>query len=270
MRYTTDDSGRRTYVLRQSWLNTYFDCPELARRDMLKQVPDNSTDATAMGTALHAGAEHHLKTGAPYHECLEMAEQAFMACTEEPGFRWVQVKSEATALAYLTNCLTAWWNDVLPKLGNPLVIEHNFQVPLYSTDTYEVTLSGTIDYVDDNGVIWDWKTANDADKYGRKAWEHKRWSIQPTVYTYAWWIETGEYAPFVFAACLKAAGIKPAQFVHVHRNEDHWAWLRHQIEPIVAQVEADLRVWPVRDQHVLCSTKWCPVWDDCKGKMITM
>jgi hypothetical protein len=266
MRIVYDDQGRKTYVLRQSWLNTFFDCPELARQIAFEGLVDAGSDATSMGTGLHAGAEHHLNTGAGYEECLEEAKRAFIECTTEEGFRWVQVKSVDTALKYLEVCMFTWWRDVRPRLGKPVAIEHRFKVPLYTTDDYDVILSGTIDYVDDNGIMWDWKTANDADKYGkRKQWEHRRWSIQPTTYTYAWWWETGEYAPFIFAACLKGANAKDAQFVDVSRNEQHWDWLKRQMVPIVELAEANLSAWPLRDQHVLCSPKWCPAWDTCKG-----
>lgn len=269
IRYT--DDGRKQYVLRQSWLNTFFNCPELGRRVAFDGLVDSGSDATAIGTALHAGAEHHLLTGASLAECVLVAQAAFMECVAEPGFKWVQVKSEVTALNYVRVCLEAWFHDVLPRLGAPVAIEHRFKIPLYETIDYDVLLSGAIDYVDDNGIIWDWKTANDADKYGkRKEWEHKRWSIQPTTYTMAWHHETGEYAPFIFAACLKGAERKPAQFVEIHRDETHWAWLLDQIPPIVALVESDMPQWPLRDQHVLCSPKFCPAWDDCKGKHVTM
>jgi hypothetical protein len=272
VRIATDENGRSTYTIHQSWLNTFFDCPELARRIAFEGLWDPGSDATAIGTALHAGAEHYLRNGgASFDDCYEAAVVAFRAEVALEGFRWVQVKSEATALNYLRVCLQTWFNDVLPRLGAPVAIEHHFKQPLYSTDTYDVMVGGAIDYVDDNGIMWDWKTAMDADKYGkRKQWEHKRWSIQPTVYNYAWWKETGENAPFIFAACLKGTQPKPAQFVQVDRDESHHAWLRAQIVPIVEQTLADLSQWALRDTHVLCSPKWCPAWDTCKGMHVTM
>lgn len=262
------DDGRTEITFRQSWLNTYMDCPELARREAFEGLRSQDTDATAMGTGMHAGAEHHLGTGEGYKESLEAALTAFEALA--PTLRWVQVKSVDTALRYVTTCFDTWWHDVRPLLGKPVGIEHSFNVLLWEDDQYVVRLSGTMDYVDDLGIIWDWKTANDADKYGRKAWEHKRWSIQPTVYTYAWWVDTGEFAPFTFAAALKGATRKPAQFVTVVRDETHWAWLRTQLMPIIKMWEAGLDEWPMRDLHVLCSPKWCPAWDTCKGALVTM
>ena len=265
MRVTEGPDGT-VYTFHQSWLNTYMNCPEQARLD----THAGHTDATAIGTALHWAAEGVLRHGWGLAEARRQAVLMFTdLVNEDAGVRFVQVKTPDTAIAYLSSCVDAWWHDVYPCLGAPVAIEHEFSVWLDDYDGIEVRLGGTIDYVDDNGIIWDWKTAGDADKYGRKAWEHKRWSIQPTVYTYAWHHLTDEYAPFVFAACLKGPQRKPAQFVTVERAEGHWEWLRKQIRTIIDQAHASPDgPWPLRDQHVLCSPKWCPVWDQCKGKHV--
>lgn len=262
------DNDDGTYTIHQSWLNTYFNCPELARREMLGLVGHQETDATAIGTGLHAGVEHHLRTGSTYHEALKVAQDAFVECMKHPDARWVQAKNGSTALRYIDSCLQAWWSDIRPRVGRPVAIEESFKVQL----TDRIWLGGTIDYVDDLGLIWDWKTANDADKYGRKAWEIKRWSVQPTAYTFAWCELTGETAPFIFAATLKGATPRPAQMVLVERGPAEWQWLAHQLEAIVDMREQQGvdAPWPMRDQHVLCSPKWCPAWDVCKGSLVTL
>lgn len=262
------EDGRKQITLRQSWLNTFFNCPELARREAFEGLEGTETDATAIGTAMHAGAELAVTGAYDYKSCLDYALSEFERLA--PEVRWVQVKRKDTALQYVQTCFDTWWADVRPLLGEPLGIEHTFNVVLWEDDDYVVRLSGTMDFVDDLSIIWDWKSAGDADKYGRNAWEHKRWSIQPTVYTYAWWVETGEVVPFTFAACLKGPTRRPAQFVTVTRDETHWDWLGQQIRPIIDLWEADLKAWPLRDQHVLCSPKWCPAWDTCKGQAVTL
>lgn len=262
------EDGRKEITLRQSWLNTFFNCPELARREAFEGLESVETDATAIGTAMHAGAELAVTGAYNYKSCLDYALSEFERLA--PEVRWVQVKRKDTALQYVQTCFDTWWADVRPLLGEPLGIEHTFNVVLWEDDDYVVRLSGTMDFVDDLSIIWDWKSAANADKYGRNAWEHKRWSIQPTVYTYAWWVETGEVVPFTFAACLKGFTRRPAQFVTVTRDQTHWDWLGQQIRPIIDLWEADLKVWPLRDQHVLCSPKWCPAWDTCKGQAVTL
>lgn len=265
-------TGRPFVTVSQSWLNEFFNCPELARRKALTGLKDGGTDATAIGTGLHSGAEAHLIHGLGFDACLEAAIASFRKEAQHPQFRYVQVGTEATAIKYLTTCFTSWWNDVRPKVGKPLAIEWPFKVLLYAEEHYDVYLTGVLDCVDDNGIIWDWKTANDAEKYGkRKHWEYQRWSIQPTAYDLGWFRETGEHATFIFACVLKGASTKPAQFVPVTRDDTHAAWLEAQIRPIMALVQAlPQGPWPLRDQQVLCSPKWCPAWDDCKGKFVTM
>lgn len=274
--YKTDDNGRRYVKVSQSWLNTFFNCPELARQQAFEGLIDGGSDATAMGTGLHSGAETHLLHGGNLADCIEAAVASFRHETTLPGFRWIQVKGEATALKYIDTLVTTWWNDVRPRLGAPVAVEWGFRTFLFTYQCrdgseLDVYLSGALDYVDDLGIIWDWKTANDAEKYGkRKGWEFQRWSIQPTSYSKGWFDATGEYAPFIFATCLKGNTPKPAQFTTVSRNEQHWAWLQRQIEPIIDLADSDLKTWPLRDQHVLCSPKWCPAWDTCKGALVDM
>lgn len=272
--YETDDNGRKSTNISQSWLNTFFNCPELARREVFEQLESSGTDATAIGTGLHSAAEAHLKDGADYDQCLDAAVASFRHEVSLPGFRWVQIKSEDTAIKYLTTCVNSWWDGVRPQLGAPVAVEWKFKTLLFTrTDKgageLDVYLSGALDFVDDNGIIWDWKTAGDADKYGkRKAWEYERWSIQPTAYTLGWFRETGEYAPFTFAVVMKGAQPKEAQFLTVERDERHWAWLTRQVESVMDLAESRLSGWPLRDQHALCSERWCPAWSTCKGAFI--
>lgn len=270
MRHGFDAAGKPTITLHQSWLNTFFNCPELARRIAYEGLDDPGSDATAIGTGMHAGIEHKLHNPeATYDDCYGAAVASFHHEASLPGFRYVQVKSAGTALGYLDTCLTTWWTDVHPIMGSPIAIEWSFKILLYETPEYDVYLGGAVDCVDDNGTMWDWKTAMDAEKYGkRKNWEYQRWSIQPTTYTKAWHEETGEHAAWMFAVCLKGAHPKPAQFVPVSRNAEHWAWLHTQIVPIVDLGMSGLKAWPLRDQHVLCSPKWCPAWDTCKGLQV--
>ena len=54
------------------------------------------------------------------------------------------------------------------------------------------------------------------------------------------------------------------------RTHGHAAWLLEQLRSFVAMREGmsvDVP-WPKNDQHALCSQKWCPAWDTCKGQHI--
>ena len=272
MKITHADDGRIVYTFRQSWIGSFLRCPELARREAFD--PDfvsGGSDATAIGTAMHAGAEHNLRESATFDECLDKAVAEFDYETTLPGFRYVQVAKRETAITQVQNTLDVWYHQIRPKVGIPISIEDKFSVELYSDEHMVIMLNGTMDCVDDHGMMWDWKTANDKEKYGqRKAWEYQRWAVQPTVYTYAWYVLSGEIVPFTFAVALKGKPNQDAQFLAVDREQHHWDWLAEQLRSVINMYATmgEAGPWPLNDQHVLCSPRWCANWADCKGAII--
>jgi hypothetical protein len=251
-------------VFHQSWLNTFQKCPEQARLSMRGELPRVETDATAIGTSLHAAIEHALLMGADYDECLNEALLKFLELSELPHFEWKQVATMATAQRYIANCFTAFYRWVLPTLGEPLSIERYFKVPLDEYRGYKVMLAGTWD-VEFHDSLKDWKTA------GRpyEAWEVDRWYIQPTAYAYAHSVLRGGPMPaFEYIVHLKGATVQPPQRLLVQRHEGHVEWLRQQLRRIIDLYEATEhgeRAWPLMDQSWHCSPKWCSVYSECKG-----
>jgi hypothetical protein len=250
------------YVFSQSWLGTYFNCPEQARLEMVGEMPRIESDATAMGSACHSGIELVLG-GGTISDGLAACHAKFEELEALPEFNWVQVKTRDTAQRMITKLFTSWVDHILPQLPAVDAVELKFQLPLGP----RMWLKGAIDCVDEHGTVWDWKTA------GRpyEPWEKERWAIQPTAYTQAV-ANLGTYEPrdnweFTYAVMLKS-GRDPVQLVNVTRHQGHWDWLAKQCQSIVALIEADLPVWPLRDQHVLCSAKFCSVWAQCKGAFV--
>ena len=254
------------YCFRQSTLNTLLLCMERGRLDLVDPI-EESTDATATGTAFHAGVEA-LLNGETMTTAKAKLVETFHAETKLPGFRWVKVKTAETCIKHAMLGLDGWVEQVWPKVGNVVAVEESFLVPLGSRGSDTIELSGTIDAVDDSPTIWDWKTAGDEKKYkggyGGEAWK-LRWAIQPAVYTKAWHHLHGELAEFKYAAVTK--GTSDFQIHSETRGPEHWAWLEEQCWSLVEfmqRVPQDV-VWPKNDQHALCSEKWCPRWGVCKG-----
>lgn len=262
-------SGKTKYEISQSWLSTALTCPEQARLEMLKELPRRETDATAIGTAMHHGIWAVLSGECSTDDGERLAIENFEQ-TVETGIEWVQIKTPATAIETVKRVYWTWANEILPQLPHTVGVEVPFTVPLYENESSVVDLKGTIDYIgveDGNGeesiVLWDWKTANQPYVH----WEKQRWAIQPTVYTYA---ATHMYdqpvSEFNFGICMKQN--QSMQVVSVTRHEGDWEFLKEQVQSLIYLIEADLPKWPLRDQHVLCSEKWCPVWTSCKGKHV--
>lgn len=261
---STHDDGRAIYTISQSWFGTFQNCPQQALLELRKELPRTETDATAIGTSAHMAYEHRLEGGDP-DEAIELAKATFMGLSQMPEFRWVQVKTHDTALATIERVYWAWENEVYPHLPTPIGIEKDFDVALYDGPDCIVRLKGMIDLIaegdDGKPEAWDWKTTG-------RAWDTSelRWKHQPTVYTYA--IDDmygGKYDSYEFTYAVMLKSRQDVQILTVERDARHWNWLREQALTIVRLIEADLPMWPLRDQHHLCSPKWCPVYADCRG-----
>jgi hypothetical protein len=145
--------------------------------------------------------------------------------------------------------------------------EKRFILPFYEDQDRVIELSGAIDYVD--LIPRDWKTSGSG--MGYEKWELQRWNIQATVYTWAAMMlglvdpvphSTGEHQfPFEFVVM----GGKAVKRVTITRTEADWSWLQDKVIRLAKLIESGLDPWPVNDNHALCSPKWCPAWDDCKG-----
>jgi len=258
---TEMDDGRIKVVPSQSWIGTFFNCPEQARHEMTGSLPRKETDATAIGTAMHAGIEAVLKGDSVENGNL-VAVATFAELIELPEFQWVQIKTPETGFATVERTFHSWANEILPQLPTTFGVEVGFDWPFFETDKYVVHLKGTMDFVgeSENGLeVWDWKTAG-------RLWDayETKWKIQPTIYTWALAQEFGARAyDFVYAIMLKSK--QDVQVLITERDERHWKWLEMQLMSMLPLIESDFPHWPMRDQHSLCSPKWCSVYDVCRG-----
>lgn len=264
------EDGQTEYTFSQSWLNTVLgECSESARLELVGEIDSGPSDATAVGTAVHAGAELMLN-GGTLGDAIEHAVATFDLETEDPNFRWLQTKTRDTAVGHVVLGVQTWHNKVFPQLGTPLGVELPYRLFLCHGGGWVAYLEGAIDFMDESGV-WDWKTAGDDRKYkpgfGGEGWKLKRWSIQAACYTLAAY-EGGFYetlpVPFTYAAITRGREDE-VQFLNLDRGPADWDWLRAQVRSIVPMMQANLPTWPLNDQSALCSPKWCRAWETCKG-----
>lgn len=263
--------GRRLFIFSQSKLKQVDTCPERGRAVLLGEMPDHATDSTALGHAVHEVIELCLADiiegqGAwRLADMIEVAESTFNDEMDDPEARWVKVKTPATIHAQLARCLTTWYELVLPTL-DPMAVEVNFgPLTIHEDEQRVIQVRGQIDYIDRIAGLADWKTA------GRKwdAWEHQRWDVQPTMYTWAKaqaqfdFIGPDVIAPWTWHV-LNVDG--SYQKIETTRGPNDWAWLKDRCVVIAKQLEANLESWPLNDASALCSPKWCGLWSSCKGK----
>lgn len=267
--------GVDRFTFRQSWLSTWLMCPEQARLEMRGELARVETDATAVGTAVHAAAEHVLVKGGDFDDALQVALVTFADLEALPNFQYVKAKSFNTCVQYVTNCFTSWYRHMYPYLGEPLSVERTFHVRLDKSQGIErmgseLWLSGTWDLHDSVWGLVDYKNKGQA----IKEWEVKRFGIQPTVYTYALRVledlgMEGEL-PFTFVNMIKGPTIEPPQIVTVYRHAGHYEWLKTMLWRIVDlfwQTDMGERPWPLNDAGWFCSPRWCQEYaaGRCKG-----
>lgn len=257
-----DDDGRWHHKLRQSWLKTFTTCPERARREHTGEMEKVESDAANVGTAVHSAIETCLQDPLNEADAVEVFNMTFSDLMESPHWRWIKY-NETSARAFGTTCVRHWHREVYPTLPTEgLRLELQFDVPFYEDDERVIDLSGTIDYFD--GTLRDWKTSGGMPWL---KWEHERWDLQPTIYTYAstlLGLTKGPVIPFEFVV-LSAKGVDR---ITVNRRPADWDWLAERCLDAARMIEADLPAWVRNDAHALCSAKWCPAWSTCKGEFV--
>jgi hypothetical protein len=257
-------------VFSQSWVNTFLNCPEQARLEMVGELPRVESDATAIGSALHAGVEHVLR-GHSMDAGWECANDTLSELIAQPNFEWKQLKTEDGVRIALERVYWEWQNEIYPQLPDTMAVEFPFDIVVTTIKDRVIRIKGAIDYVGigpDNVLeIWDWKTA--ASFRNWQQWEVDRFKIQPTFYSLGLLMSTSpeqlstDQITFIYAVMSKSR--QEHSLYTTQRGPADWAWLTQQLTSITHLIDADLPSWPMRDQHALCSPKWCTAWDSCKG-----
>lgn len=276
--------------LHQSDLKNH--CLEKLRLDTMAVGPRMETDAATVGTVLHATIEEELRNGAFDAEvnACGWAAGNFVATLEDYQARGCAYSMSTfgdmnRALQALHNLVASWYRSdertLLLSSTQPMHTEWQFDrkfadIPVKKfgkkAEDIPVYLAGTADLIWDN-MVWDWKSAGS--EY--RQWEKQRWDRQPDVYTWAAH-DAGLIVPdseglftFEFKVFVRKAAPCDVQTVTVRRSPNHWLWLGDIISRLVnlAYNMGLDREWPLDDQHVLCSPKWCSYFDMCKGSRVS-
>lgn len=264
------DSENNRILVRQSWIGDALLCAQRAKYAMTYTDLRTGSDATAIGTGIHASIEKYLNGEIPdsisFHRNIreevgyELAKDIKLTkISNNPDIMWKQIESMATA----------WWDDIRPSVLLGGATEYKFKAPLsiYADNGMEIWLEGTIDYVSPDGTLWDWKTAGRA--YGLR--EKHEQSHQATCYITALRAlgiipDTDEASLFRFGVMIRQSSPK-AQILTVSRDKGQTEFLRRQIKSILdtAIKSWDSADWVINDQHFLCTQTWCDYWTMCKG-----
>lgn len=264
------DPNKGAIYVRQSWIGDYMICPERARLGATLRSFRTGSDATAIGTGVHAAIEWalnaHSELEAIDPEAMsEYAQQQVAMELEKPVKRTKISDNPDTIAPSVSAMVNSWIDTIAPSVewGGSTELGFRFPSGMCANNGYEIWYEGTIDYITPNGVIWDWKTAS-RPYNGREKQEKAH---QPTVYSmFACRTHGTDSALFRYGVMVRQQTPK-AQVIEIERNQGHFNWLNRQVQAIVNNclVVGDTASWPMNDQGALCSSTWCDFWSVCKG-----
>ena len=261
-----NETEKRIYV-RQSWLGDMAICPERARLGHVRPDLRTGSDATIIGTALHAGIEYVLQfpEGQTFEQMKTVVNREYGLLEAGQAYKKTNIDQEKIP-AYLESMCISFYENILPHVEQGGEVEKYFQAPLgIDINGYGVWLEGTMDYITPSGVIWDWKTSSRI--YNIK--EKQKSAVQPTVYAEAA-VQLGlcpdDPEQFKYGVMVRTETPKH-QIAVVERTQQHGLWLRHLVRGAVTSA---LKTgyddnWFMNDSSTLCSQAWCSYWDICKG-----
>lgn len=265
-----DHQEKRIYV-RQSWIGDYLICPERSRLGVTLPQFRTGSDATAIGTGVHSAIEWALNSfddagSIAYEEMKEYAQNEVRKELLEPNIKLTKI-SDSPIPPTVDAMVHSWVTQIAIDVEWGGTTELGFRYPsgLLANNSYEIWYEGTMDYIDPNGTIWDWKTA------GRKYYanEKQNKAYQPTVYCQ--FAKRNGYSSsdtqtFKYGVMMRKE--KPeGQVVDITRTESDYRWLNRQTQVTVnnALQSGMDSAWPMNDQGALCSATWCNYWSICKG-----
>lgn len=264
-----DPENQRIYV-RQSWLGDALICPQRARYGLALPSMRRGSDATAIGTGIHAGIEGYLTGQYSDPETFLGNIRANVHAELEKDIKRTDISADPDKMNRCVDAMAeAWWDTIRPSVPLGGMVEHKFSCPtgMVASNGMAIWFEGTMDYVAPDGVIWDWKTSSRT-YYGK---EKQSQAHQPTVYIASsrqlgLIPDTDEPSVFRFGVMVRQETPK-AQIVSVTRGPEQVAWLHRQTLSVVNASVASWgsQDWMMNDQHNLCSAKWCDYWHLCKG-----
>lgn len=224
-------------------------------------MESSATDSTVNGTAVHAAAEHGLNEKldgrtTSLDELIGVYDRELTALLTEP-MKWTKYKNAGAIQKDGRKQVGAWLDEVEPQV-QPALVEPFMARTIVADAERSISMEGTPDCIDADGVVWDWKTGTR--QY--REWEYQRQAIQPTVYSFLaqWHLPP----PWRFRyAILRPNGT--VDYCSVTRSPSDHRWLMQKVINLAITLEAELPAWPVNDQGWWCSEKWCPAWSTCKG-----
>lgn len=267
--------GRLDIRISKSWLETYRQCPEQARRRLVEPGADTSGCAAVLGTAAHLGIELTLREwqalGRVDVDVMERtwAEAMLWWHRQWGASNWAdqahhRISSSAHGAHLLADIANRWYLHVVPRLHPDMAawrVEERCARVFVEGDRWRITLVGTVDLVTDGGC-YDWKTGQVP-----PAWKMQRYDVQSTIYQ----LLTGQPLSLVY---LPREHPEVVEIMKVDRHPGYTKALTAEVLTIADRI-ADVGLgvpWDRRPTDWHCSERWCPVFarGECMGAHLSI
>ena len=158
-----EEDNKRIYV-RQSWLGDTLMCMQRGKFQITHPEFRSGSDATIMGTAVHAAIERVLVGDLDPSKIAGVAQESLEALMAEDNWKQTNIKPD-TMMPHTGLMAETWVRDIMPHVTFGGEVEYKFKVPTpalvqVGNDLYEIWFEGTMDYLSPDGVLWDWKTSS--------------------------------------------------------------------------------------------------------------
>jgi hypothetical protein len=238
---------KKVYSFRQSDLESADKCLEALRRKYKDPIEEPYTTDLARGNAVHNAIELIGNRMIDSNELVDWEEaqdiiesHIILELMKVDEWRTPRDQTEDT----IRNNFESWYWEVLPSL-QPKFVEKEFNVLLDETEDRKIYLTGTIDWIDESGLIVDWK--NPSRPYQR--WEKVRWDNQSTVYTYAVASMEKVFESRPFQLVMLCNG--KIHTIEIVRGPNDWNALKAKCHALADLIDANLQSW-----------------SDCRGKYL--
>lgn len=247
------------HVYHQSEIADYLKCGIYHQYKFLEGRRAPLKSAATVGLACDGGINHALITKiegeeASLEEIRDVTATVFDELTPETDWDEPEDLMKDTAI----RIVEVFMEQVAPTLS-PAGVQVPFQVELEKP--YDI--GGTIDLIETTGRIHDLKTASP----GRVKSHQVNLSLQPAMYTFAASAVYGEpFTEFQFNIITRKVGSSPkyTPTLGTVTARDHEI-LFDTIDRVHHAIQSGVAV-PAPEGSWICTRKWCPFWDICKGR----
>jgi hypothetical protein len=268
-----DEPQEDDVLIRPSSVTSMGLCPARVGYSLTEGYNPLPSEAMSFGTLEHAILERRL-TGDPFVMSRQTVGDLWRELIrDENGIELDELAprdlidssvDEAIAAAFL------WEEDVLPQLGEPVIVEEVLWRPLgVLPDGRAVWLHGTPDLVTEGPLGHDWKTAGTGWKESRRLFE-----AQPSAYPWLaaprLGVEAHEIAFVFWVYDRKNSEWQPHKTSRTRAEIDSWlkvAWMRgKQIAYGAFPATTYDSQWGNYSRGWWCSPRFCAAWDICQFK----